>query len=1113
MTDRFFESPILNSPYRYPARHWELDEHREPTGRVVDTRRPASYITAVPKPRVREGAAQQSLALDEGAGLSGERQQYDPTSTINALRGHVDRWRELPESDWAVTPETARLLKHWRHHTFSDIRPFFCQLEAVETVIWLTEVAPRRRDHRTRDILDHLDAANEEANPTLARLALKLATGAGKTTVMAMLIAWQTVNAVRRPASRNFTKGFLIVTPGLTIRDRLRVLQPNDPGSYYQSRELVPRDMLADIERARIVVTNYHAFKRRETLELSKGGRSLLRGRGPEIESIETEGQMLQRVIPELLGMRSILAFNDEAHHCYREKPGESAEEELKGDDREEAKRNREAARLWIGGLEAVSRKLGLRRVIDLSATPFFLRGSGYAEGTLFPWTMSDFSLMDAIECGIVKLPRVPVADNVSGTDGPVFRNLWGHIGSRMPRQGRRQAGALDPLSIPVELQTALDAVYGHYAETFELWEQAGVGVPPCFIVVCNNTATSKLVYDYISGFFQERQDGTKALQQGRLALLRNFDENGEPYARPRTLLIDSQQLESGEGLDKTFRAAAAAEIERFRREQVQRTGDRAAAEQISDADLLREVMNTVGKPGQLGESIRCVVSVAMLSEGWDANTVTHVLGVRAFGTQLLCEQVIGRALRRQSYDLNDEDLFDVEYADVLGIPFDFTAEPVVAPPQPPRRTVQVHAVSPERDELEIRFPRVAGYRVELPDERLDAAFTDDSTFVLTPEHIGPTVTRNEGIIGTGIDLDVDHLGDLRLSTIAYLLTGRLLETKWRDPAEAPKLHLFGQLKRITRRWLDEHLVCEGGTYPAQLMYQSLADIACERITAGITRRFAGKMPVKAVLDPYNPAGSTRQVRFATSKQNLWQTHPGRSHVNWAVCDSEWEGEFCRVAESHPRVRAYVKNQGLGLEVPYRIGSESHRYLPDFVVLVDDGRGADDPLHLVVEVKGYRGEDAKEKKATMETYWVPGVNNLGGHGRWSFAEFTDRYTMAADFAALVEAVLAGGHETSGSPAPLTAEKVLALLREHKPAIVARFGVVDIALFGSTVRDEAKPDSDIDVLVRLDERPGWTRPFDLEAYLEELLGRPVDLVVEPSLRSEIRPNVEAEAIHV
>ena len=236
-----------------------------------------------------------------------------------------------------------------------------------------------------------------------------------------MLIAWQTINAVRRPNSRNFTRGFLVVTPGITVRDRLRVLQPNDPDSYYQSRELVPVDMLGDLARAKIVITNYHAFKLRDTLNLSKGGRSLLQGRGPDLQSIETEGQMLQRVMPGLMGMRSILAFNDEAHHCYRERPERDDEGALKGDDLSEAKKNREAARLWISGLESVQRNLGLRRVIDLSATPFFLRGSGFAEGTLFPWTMNDFSLMDAIECGIVKLPRVPVADNIPGSDMPAF--------------------------------------------------------------------------------------------------------------------------------------------------------------------------------------------------------------------------------------------------------------------------------------------------------------------------------------------------------------------------------------------------------------------------------------------------------------------------------------------------------------------------------------------------------------------------------------------------------------------------------------------------------------------------------------------------------------------
>ena len=328
------------------------------------------------------------------------------------------------------------------------------------------------------------------------------------------------------------------------------------------------------------------------------------------------------------------------------------------------------------------------------------------------------------------------------------------------------------------------------------------------------------------------------------------FEDDGSAIPRPCTLLIDSTQLESGEALDRDFRAVATDEIDRFRRARIQRTGDIRAGDNISDQELLREVMNTVGKQGQLGETIHCVVSVSMLTEGWDANTVTHVLGVRAFGTQLLCEQAVGRALRRQSYELGDDNLLPVEYADVLGIPFDFTAKPVVAPPQPPRKTIQVKAISPDRDCCEIRFPRVAGYRVELPEDRLQATFGEDDTLVLTPDLVGPSVTHNEGIIGEGVDLNLKHTRDLRRSTLLFHLTKRLLENKLPEPGEDPKLHLFGQLKRIARQWLDNHLVCKGGTYPAQLMYLTLADMACERIMQGIVKHLVGERPVKAVLDP-----------------------------------------------------------------------------------------------------------------------------------------------------------------------------------------------------------------------------------------------------------------------
>ena len=483
MTGTFYEQPILNSPYEEPALHHALDEEGQPTDNPpIAGRRSSKLISPVPKPRKRREKAdpkQVKMDLHSDDGISSESQEYNPTQIINKIRSRVAAWRRLPsQTDWGVTPATARLLHHWRHHDFQAIRPFFCQIEAVETIIWLTEVARTQKQYKR--FWEHIHGANEQANPELIRLAMKMATGAGKTTVMAMLMAWQVVNAVRSPTSKLFTRGFLIVSPGITIRDRLRVLQPNDPNSYYKSRELIPADMLEDINKAKIVITNYHAFQLREVMDTNKVGKSLLQGRGEALKTLETEGQMVRRVAEELMGFKNIVVINDEAHHCYREKPDNEDIADLKGDDKKEAEKENKAARLWINGLEAFKRKLGVRAVYDLSATPFFLSGSGWAEGTLFPWTVSDFSLIDAIECGIVKLPRVPVADNIPGEDVPIFRDLWKHIGKDMPKKGKLTG---DPLAIPDKLKTALHALYKHYEETFETWERAGIETPP--VVYC----------------------------------------------------------------------------------------------------------------------------------------------------------------------------------------------------------------------------------------------------------------------------------------------------------------------------------------------------------------------------------------------------------------------------------------------------------------------------------------------------------------------------------------------------------------------------------------------------------------------------------------------------
>lgn len=400
---------------------------------------------------------------------------------------------------------------------------------------------------------------------------------------------------------------------------------------------------------------------------------------------------------------------------------------------------------------------------------------------------------------------------------------------------------------------------------------------------------------------------------------------------------------------------------------------------------------------------VEAVETVIWLTEGWDANTVTHILGVRAFGTQLLCEQVVGRGLRRQSYELNEHGLFDVEYADVLGIPFDFTAKPIIVKPPKPKLVTRVHAVKErtvEHPELEITFPRVEGYRVDLPEERISASFTEDSRLVVDPEMIGPSRVTMQGIVGETEELTAQGVGDQRPSAIAYSLAAHLLKRFGDGSADLP-VHLFGQVRRVVRDWLDGGYLVLKGVPMGVLDYLEIKDQAAERIFLACQRYEHGPKAIKAILDPYNPLGSSRHVGFTTSK-GTYATDPRRSHVSHVVCDSTWEAELTRVLETHKRVVAFVKNQGLGLEVPYRDGSKPRRYIPDMVVKLDDGHGPDDLLNLILETKGYRKGDAQLKAETMKTMWVPGVNNLGTHGRWAFAEFTDAPLIESDFATLID---------------------------------------------------------------------------------------------------------------
>ncbi|MEA2984713.1 MAG: type restriction enzyme, partial [Alphaproteobacteria bacterium] len=795
---------------------------------------------------------------------------------------------------------------------------------------------------------------------------------------------------------KKFTDAFLVVCPGITIRDRLRVLQPSDPENIYEALDLVPPDLLDAVRRARIVITNYHAFMLRETEALSKLNRQILGGREGEKRFVETEGQMVARVAKELMQRRDILVLNDEAHHCYRQNAAAAAEKaaKLEAEEKDEAKRNNEEARVWISGIEAFNRVLGVKTVFDVSATPFNLRGSGYDEGTLFRWVVSDFGLLDAIESGIVKVPRLPTLDDRIAGELPKFRNLYANIQSGtqpLPKKGRakQKEGSLTGAPLPALLESGLEALYDHYRKTFEAWAaEPKLGRPPVFIVVCNNTATSKLVYDHIAGYeIADSESGETRRIAGKLKLFQNIDDHQRRAQPMRTLLIDSEQLDSGEALSDEFLNAAEGEIAAFK-DEMRRRGV-ADADKLLNETILREVMNTVGRPGKLGGEIRCVVSVSMLTEGWDANTVTHILGVRAFGTQLLCEQVVGRGLRRVSYEVDPETgHFPVEYADVLGIPFTFAATGKGGAPKPPGRLTHVTSRR-DRADLTIRWPRVMGYRVVFPRRRLRAAFTTESDFEINTDMI-PAVTEVDPFIGESITLDLRTNAEaLRLKSVIFDVAGHTLRTYFKDEAGQVEIWRYPELVRITTEWFDRHLICRGNAKKQFLKWRQFANTAAHKIYTAVARSLQdepdGTELQLPILDPLNPEGSTAHVNFTTSKKLIFDTV--NSPVTHVVGDSEWELAFAeRLEQMGDLVLSYVKNHALHFEIPYWWDGRERQYRPDYILKLDDGGGADDPLHLIVEVKGLRDNQDTAKADDATALWLPAVNNLGRFGRWAFVE-------------------------------------------------------------------------------------------------------------------------------
>ena len=980
-------NPILNSPYVEPNRHFIVGP-TGPTGEIASGRRPSEFFVPVPTSKKRGGKQgkskepeQQELDLNP----TGER--VERNDEIDQLRAAVRMWRQAGYP--GTTPITTKLLEHWSDPNREN-PILFAQREAAEAAIFLAEVSGRHKYDRSTSGVDWrqiLSAANSEHNAGLPRTALKMATGSGKTVVMCMLIAWQSLNKTHAPHDARFTNRFLVVTPGITIRDRLRVLQPGDPENYYDMRGLVPRDLRQQLNSAAISIVNYHQFMARDSKEIkgiASGTRKLLLAGKTEDPFKETPQAVVTRILKSLPGKGDIVVLNDEAHHCYQPRDLDA------NDADKEQKEANEDAKVWFKGLADLRKHAGIKAIYDLSATPFYLSGSGWSEGLIFPWTVSDFSLMDAIESGIVKVPRLPVDDDAQ-SEQLSYLHLHDQIKDDVnwPKTVRAAPKSAAEWVMPAVLEGAIRSLYKSYERAYAGWERtlAPQGEPPpVMIVVTPNTVASKLIYDWIAGYELVEGDQSRHVA-GNLGLFSNV-ENESPVARPRTIIIDSKQLESDQPMKDDFKKAAAAEIDAFKKEY---RAQRGGGEDVTDADLLREVMNTVGKKCKLGEHVRCVVSVSMLTEGWDANTVTHILGVRPFRSQLLCEQVVGRGLRRRDYSIEEETgCFGAEYSNIYGIPFSFIpGDAPTADPRPLDPPTRVKALD-ERAHLKIDFPVVGGYRIEMPDNPL--IFDRDAADSLT---IGsatvPSWVENAGIVGE--PERIEGIAALRTQEVAFHVAGRVLKTWFTSQGDA-RPWLFPQLVDFTKQWIDAKLHVETGFSVGYLSLAEPQQLAAEAIYNAITRLeddAARQTLVRPILRI--PAdGSTDGVWFDTRKKTFETTHSHVSHVTLDGKDgNEWErhvAEVCEVLVEQGLLTSYAKNDHLGFTVPYVHKGRSHEYWPDFLLRLAPIDGEDFARTLIVEVSGSQKSPGptKEKARTARDSWCASVNNHGGFGRWGYIE-------------------------------------------------------------------------------------------------------------------------------
>ena len=982
--------PILCSPYEEPDSHWLYDTATGLPSRV-QSRREASYWYR----SVRTGSAQISLLAEE---------ERDDLPLVNALRDDVRRWRA---SGWRNASETTKkLLRHWRREDRTR-RLFFCQLEAVETVIYLQEILTLNkrtgwRPKLTQDDFELLlggenprphewiaevaqhpklvDIPQDPSAEPIKRYACKMATGAGKTVVMAMLIAWTFCNRGTKPGDPHYPRRVLVVCPNLTIKERLGVLRPGDPDNYYDQFDLVPSTMRPELAKGKVVVTNWHLLMP-ESSEVRVGGIAVSQ------LGEETPDAFARARLGDLWGDEPLLVLNDEGHHAYRPAPAER-KSKLTAEERDE----RNQATVWVEGLDKINAACGIAFCIDLSATPFYIQGSGYPEGSPFPWIVSDFSLVDAIESGITKIPRLPAVDSTGSPDPKYFR-LWEQVTGALRRGDRLPGGKPKPEAAYREAEDALLTLAGEWQLRLEQLKRASPGqdrTPPVMIIVCDNTDIADYFHRTISGEAMVEDDGREEEPQGRRRRRKKM------VKRYRNGLPGFEDLWNREGDEVTLRIdsrlLAAAESE-----DPKATGTRREV-----AEKLRRIVSTVGTPGAPGEKIRCVVSVNMLNEGWDANNVTHILGLRAFQSQLLCEQVVGRGLRRMDYTPDPETgLLTEEYVDVFGVPFSLIPfkgrDPKrrLAPPED-RPKHHVMALS-ERESMEIRFPVVEGYVTALKRDRvvcnvarvertsLDPWTTPTATFV--QPQVGYKV-GHQGDFGGFEFKEMDreqYYAAVHPQMIEFAIAGAVARelTEAAHPAKESlrrksRQALFPQALRIVQSYV-RHRVDLNGMNPRdiglQLYTQRIVGLLVAAIEPDDER---GESPQLPRLNRYRRIGSTADVNFKTVKP---VQATGASHLNFVACDTgTWEQAAMFQIEKLAKegaVLCYARNDRLEFNIPYEFQGNSAAYEPDYIVRLADG------LQLVIEVKGRSYPDTAAKHEAAKR-WVRAVNRWGELGEWDF---------------------------------------------------------------------------------------------------------------------------------